>query len=67
MYQRFENILSKRQFVPFLITTTDGNVISVGNPEKFLANPAVLIILDEQQMLHHFAWRNIVDLVPVLA
>jgi hypothetical protein len=48
-----------------VITTSDGNVIAVGNVEKFLANPAVLIILDEQQMLHHFAWRNIVDLVPV--
>jgi hypothetical protein len=67
MYQRFESILSKRHFVPFVITTTDGNVISVGNSEKFLANSAVLIILDEQQMLHHIAWRNVVELVPVLA
>jgi hypothetical protein len=67
MYQRFEDILSKRQFVPFTITTVDGGVISVDNPDTFLANRVVLVVLDEQQMLHHFAWRNIVDLVPVLA
>jgi hypothetical protein len=67
MYQRFEDILSKRQFVPFTITTADGSVVSVNDPNTFLANRAVLVVLDDRQMLHHFAWRNVVDLVPVIA
>jgi hypothetical protein len=48
MYQRFEAVLSKRQFVPFTITTADRIAISVDNPEMFLANPAVLVTPDER-------------------
>jgi len=64
MYRQFQGILSKRQFLPFTVTTVDGSVISVANPETFLANPAMLVVLDDQQMLHHVAWRNIVEFVP---
>jgi hypothetical protein len=33
-------------------------------PGRLLANPAVLVVLDDRQMLHHVAWRNIGEFVP---
>ena len=59
MRNELAQMLQRDRFVPFVVTMNDGFAIAIPNPEKALVAANMLVVLDEQDQVHHLPFRSI--------
>ena len=58
MTSKLDELLGRQPFLPFVITTEDGDSISIANPRKAVGNQMV-VIADDGGRLHHIPFATI--------
>jgi hypothetical protein len=59
MTSKLDELLGRQPFLPFVITTEDGDSISIANPRKALVGNQMVVIADDGGRLHHIPFATI--------